>query len=94
MQISVVGCGYLGAVHAASLVELGHDVVGIDIDERRVAALSQGRSPFFEPGFQDLLDHTLASGRLRFSNDMADAVAWIYGGHGRRIQLANAALHS
>jgi UDPglucose 6-dehydrogenase len=73
MRISVVGCGYLGAVHAASLVELGHDVVGIDVDERKVAALSQGQSPFYEPGFQELLEHSLASGRLQFSTDVTRA---------------------
>jgi UDPglucose 6-dehydrogenase len=73
MRISVVGCGYLGAVQAASLVELGHEVVGIDVDARKIAALCQARSPFYEPGFQDLLEHTLASGRLSFSTDITDA---------------------
>ena len=73
MRISVIGCGYLGAVHAASLVELGHDVIGVDVDERKVAALRQARSPFFEPGFQDLLERMLATGRLSFSTDIADA---------------------
>ncbi|MGY1733381.1 NAD(P)-binding domain-containing protein, partial [Geodermatophilus sp. SYSU D01045] len=73
MRISVIGCGYLGAVHAASMAELGHEVVGIDVDERKVAALGAGRAPFYEPGFEELLGATLASGRLRFSTDVADA---------------------
>jgi UDPglucose 6-dehydrogenase len=73
VRISVIGCGYLGAVHAASMVELGHEVVGVDVDQRKVAELRAGRSPFYEPGFQDLLTHSLASGRLRFSTDIADA---------------------
>jgi UDPglucose 6-dehydrogenase len=73
MRISVIGCGYLGAVHAASLVELGHDVVGVDVDHRKVAALGRGDSPFYEPGFQDLLEHSLKSGRLSFSTDVAAA---------------------
>ncbi|HEY0403693.1 MAG TPA: nucleotide sugar dehydrogenase, partial [Blastococcus sp.] len=73
MKISVVGCGYLGAVHAASLVELGHQVVGVDVDERKVGALCQARSPFYEPGFQELLEHSLASGRLSFTTDVGDA---------------------
>jgi UDPglucose 6-dehydrogenase len=73
MKISVVGCGYLGAVHAASMAELGHDVVGIDVDERKVASLREGRAPFYEPGFEELLGRSLASGRLRFSAEMADA---------------------
>ena len=73
MRISVIGCGYLGAVHAASMAELGHEVVGIDVDEPKVAALRQARAPFFEPGFEELLERTLATGRLSFSTDIADA---------------------
>ncbi|RBY87401.1 UDP-glucose/GDP-mannose dehydrogenase family protein [Blastococcus sp. TF02A-26] len=73
MRISVIGCGYLGAVHAASLVELGHDVVGIDVDAGRVADLAAGRAPFYEPDFTELLRHSLASGRLSFSTEVADA---------------------
>jgi len=73
VKISVVGCGYLGAVHASSLAKLGHDVVGIDIDEAKVALLSAGQPPFYEPGLPELLTETLAAGSLRFSTDMADA---------------------
>uniref|UniRef100_UPI00300B87E2 nucleotide sugar dehydrogenase n=1 Tax=Geodermatophilus sp. FMUSA9-8 TaxID=3120155 RepID=UPI00300B87E2 len=73
MRISVVGCGYLGAVHAAAMVELGHEVVGVDVDERKVAALSEGRAPFHEPDFPALLEHGLASGRLRFTTDVGEA---------------------
>src|SRR5215218_3208838 len=72
MKITVVGCGYLGAVHAASMAELGHDVVGIDVDERKVASLSRAEAPFYEPGFVELLGTSLASGRLRFSTDIAE----------------------
>jgi UDPglucose 6-dehydrogenase len=73
MRISVIGCGYLGAVHAASMVELGHDVVGIDVDRGKIDALSHAKAPFYEPGFEELLERTLATGRLRFSADFADA---------------------
>ncbi|WP_158862544.1 UDP-glucose dehydrogenase family protein [Leifsonia sp. AG29] len=73
MRISVIGCGYLGAVHAAAMAHLGHEVVGIDVDAERIAALAAGRPPFFEPEFGDMLASSLASGRLRFSTDMADA---------------------
>jgi UDPglucose 6-dehydrogenase len=73
MRLSVVGCGYLGAVHAAAMASIGHDVVGIDVDERKVAKLSEGTAPFFEPDLQDMLQEGLASGRLRFSTDIADA---------------------
>jgi UDPglucose 6-dehydrogenase len=69
----VVGCGYLGAVHAAAMAELGHDVVGIDVDGAKVAALREGRAPFYEPGLPELLAAGVASGRLRFGSDAADA---------------------
>ncbi|RDV45420.1 UDP-glucose 6-dehydrogenase [Leifsonia sp. ku-ls] len=73
MRISVIGCGYLGAVHAASMAHLGHDVVGIDIDEAKIASLSAGRPPFFEPGLPEVLESATASGRLRFTTDFAAA---------------------
>ena len=73
MRVSVIGCGYLGAVHAAAMAELGHEVVGIDVDERKIAALAAGRPPFFEPGLPEILTSATASGRLRFSTDIADA---------------------
>jgi UDPglucose 6-dehydrogenase len=73
LKISVIGCGYLGAVHAASMAELGHDVVGIDVDAAKIALLSEGRAPFFEPGLPEILASTIATGRLRFSTDLADA---------------------
>ncbi|WP_308221127.1 nucleotide sugar dehydrogenase [Isoptericola sp. S6320L] len=71
-RVSVIGCGYLGAVHAASLARLGHDVVGIDVDEARVATLSAGRAPFYEPELVELLDEGRRAGRLRFSSDTTD----------------------
>ncbi|MFP3464324.1 UDP-glucose dehydrogenase family protein [Leifsonia sp. SIMBA_070] len=73
MRISVIGCGYLGAVHAASMAHLGHDVVGIDVDEAKIASLSVGRAPFFEPGLPEVLESAAASGRLRFTSDFAAA---------------------
>ncbi len=71
--MSVIGCGYLGAVHAAAMASLGHDVVGIDVDEGKVADLTAGAAPFFEPGLAELLDEGLRSGRLRFATDPAAA---------------------
>lgn len=73
MRVSVIGCGYLGAVHAACMTVLGHDVIGIDVDERKVEALRAGRAPFFEPGLPELLQQATATGRLTFSTSMADA---------------------
>jgi UDPglucose 6-dehydrogenase len=73
VKISVIGCGYLGAVHAACMTTLGHEVVGIDVDERKIAALREGRAPFYEPGLPEILAEASATGRLTFSSDMADA---------------------
>lgn len=73
MRISVIGCGYLGATHATAMASLGHDVVGVDVDAAKVRSLSEGVVPFFEPGLGELLTETLASGRLRFSTNLADA---------------------
>ena len=72
MKISVIGLGYLGAVHAAAMAKLGHDVIGLDVDATRVSVLSEGQAPFFEPGMPELLDEALSTGRLRFSTDYAD----------------------
>src|SRR3954464_13554823 len=55
------------------MAELGHDAVGIDVDRPKIEALQHARAPFYEPGFEELLGTSLASGRLRFSADMADA---------------------
>lgn len=73
MKLSVIGCGYLGAVHAAAMASIGHEVVGIDVDPRKVETLSRGEAPFFEPGLQEILSEGIASGRLRFSTEMAEA---------------------
>jgi len=73
VKLSVVGCGYLGAVHAACMAELGHDVVGIDVVERQVELLREGKAPFFEPGLPEILTSAGATGRLRFTTDIAEA---------------------
>mgnify|MGYP002718291926 CR=1 FL=1 len=72
MIVSVIGVGYLGAVHAAAMAELGHDVIGLDVDSGRVAAMQAGRAPFHEPGFEEILRRGLAAGRLRFTTDYAE----------------------
>ncbi|MFT4157035.1 MAG: UDP-glucose/GDP-mannose dehydrogenase family protein [Microbacterium sp.] len=73
MRLSVIGCGYLGAVHAAAMASIGHDVVGIDVDARKIDSLSQAKAPFFEPGLQEILEEGIRAGRLRFSTDASEA---------------------
>ena len=71
MRISVIGCGYLGAVHAACMAQLGHEVVGVDVDAAKVALLAEGKAPFYEPGLPELLTEAMGSGRLTFGTDMS-----------------------
>lgn len=73
MRVSVIGCGYLGAVHAACMAAIGHDVVGIDVDAAKVAALSEGVAPFYEPGLPELLKEQVGSGRLAFTTETTAA---------------------
>lgn len=73
MRITVIGCGYLGATHAACMAELGYEVLGVEIDPRKREALSAGRVPFHEPGLPELLAKHVASGRLRFTDSFAEA---------------------
>ena len=75
LRISVFGTGYLGATHAVAMAELGFEVVGVDVDQSKVDALAAGKVPFFEPGLPELLEKTLATGRLTFTTDAAAAVA-------------------
>ncbi|MGW5640434.1 UDP-glucose 6-dehydrogenase, partial [Streptomyces sp. NPDC003832] len=75
MRLTVIGTGYLGAVHAACMADIGHDVLGVDVDTEKIKALAEGRPPFHEPGFGDVLARALASGRLRFTTDLREAAA-------------------
>jgi UDPglucose 6-dehydrogenase len=72
VRVSVIGCGYLGAVHAASMAKFGHDVVGVDVDARKISELAAGRAPFYEPGLPELLAEVMVTGRLRFTTDLAE----------------------
>jgi UDPglucose 6-dehydrogenase len=72
-RVAVFGTGYLGATHAACLAELGHEVLGVDVDELKLKSLSNGEAPFFEPGLDDLLRRNLEPGRLRFTSSYEEA---------------------
>ena len=76
MRISVIGTGYLGAVHAACMAELGHEVLGVDTDERKTRALAEGKASFYEPGLAEMLVGATGSGKLRFSTSVAEAAAF------------------
>jgi len=71
-RLSVIGTGYLGATHAVCMVELGFDVIGLDVDQAKIDSLKSGKIPFFEPGLPELLEKHLNSGKLRFTTDYAE----------------------
>ena len=83
MKVTVFGTGYVGLVQGAVLADVGHDVVCVDIDEAKVAALQAGQVPIHEPGLQPMVQANQAAGRLRFTTDAAQGVA-----HGALIFLA------
>ena len=73
MKLSVIGCGYLGATHAACMSSLGFEVIGIDTDQSKVDLLSRGELPFYEPGLDTLLASEIKTGRLTFTTDFSAA---------------------
>ncbi|MGG7102284.1 UDP-glucose dehydrogenase family protein [Rhodococcus sp. 24CO] len=73
MRLTVFGTGYLGLTHAVCMAELGHEVLGVDIDAAKVEMLCAGAVPFFEPELAQLLTRNLESGRLHFTTSYAEA---------------------
>ncbi|MQS34397.1 UDP-glucose dehydrogenase family protein [Streptomyces katsurahamanus] len=73
MKMTVIGCGYLGATHAACMAELGHEVLGMDVDIDKVHTLNTGKAPFFERDLDGLLAKHTASGRLKFTASYQEA---------------------
>jgi UDPglucose 6-dehydrogenase len=75
MKVSVIGAGYVGLVSAACLAELGHEVVCMDSDARRISLLKSGFSPLYEPGLEALIQRNTQDLRLQFSVRLQDALA-------------------
>ena len=73
MRMTVIGTGYLGATHAACMAELGHEVLGVDVDEDKISVLQSGKVPFFEPRLPEVLERNIDAGRLGFSTDYDEA---------------------
>jgi len=74
MKIAVMGCGYVGLVSGTCLASLGHKVIGVDVDQKRVESLSRGEIPIYEPGLSELIRAETAQGRLSFSTDAIAAI--------------------
>ncbi|GHJ43678.1 UDP-glucose 6-dehydrogenase UdgA [Catellatospora sp. TT07R-123] len=73
MKITVIGSGHLGATHAAGMADIGHEVIGVDIDQAKIETLNAGRGWFHEPELDVLLARNIGTGRLRFTTDFAAA---------------------
>lgn len=76
MRMTVIGTGYLGATHAACMAELGHEVLGVDVDETKIEALKNSKVPFYEPGLPEVLERNIDAGRLSFTTNYAEAAAF------------------
>ena len=72
--IAVIGTGYVGLTTAVCLAKLGHRVVGVDIDEAKVARLRSGVATIYEPGLEELMQETQKSGRLVFTSDYREGI--------------------
>ncbi|MFF6888614.1 UDP-glucose dehydrogenase family protein [Streptomyces sp. NPDC012421] len=76
MKVTVIGIGRLGAPYAASLADIGHDVLGVESDPHALAELRAGRAPFDEPGLSETIGKHTADGRMRFTDSYGEAAAF------------------
>ena len=74
MKVTVIGTGYVGLVTGTCFADSGNNVACVDINQAKIAGLNQGKSPIYEPGLEEMVEHTLAAGRLEFTTDLAAAI--------------------
>ncbi len=74
MDVTVIGCGYVGLVTGTCLASIGHTVRGVEKDARKLKTLQDGHCPIFEPGLQELMQENFASGQIQFTDNVKDAV--------------------
>src|SRR6202011_5706278 len=83
MNITIVGSGYVGLVTGACFADVGHNVICVDNDQRKVDALQKGHIPIYEPGLDDVVHRNVSAGQLRFTNNIEDGV-----GHSQIVFIA------
>jgi UDPglucose 6-dehydrogenase len=74
MDVTIIGCGYVGLVTGTCLAAIGHTVRGVEKDKKKLKALQDGHCPIFEPGLQEVLQENYASGQIQFTDNVQDAV--------------------
>src|SRR5256714_13252579 len=74
MDVTVIGCGYVGLVTGTCLASVGHTIRGVEKDQVKLKTLQDGHCPIFEPGLQELMQENYASGQLQFTDDVKSAV--------------------
>ena len=74
MDVTIIGCGYVGLVTGTCLAAIGHTVRGVEKDAKKLKTLQDGHCPIFEPGLQELMQENYASGQLQFTGDVKAAV--------------------
>src|SRR5205809_1616035 len=74
MDVTIIGCGYVGLVTGTCLASIGHTVRGVEKDQVKLKTLQDGHCPIFEPGLQELMQESYASGQLQFTDDVKSAV--------------------
>ncbi|MFD7580566.1 UDP-glucose dehydrogenase family protein [Kitasatospora sp. NPDC059817] len=76
MRVSVIGCGHLGIPHAAGMASIGHEVIGVDLDQAKVDLLNSGQTPIYEVGLPELLAKHTTDGQLSFTTDITKVADW------------------
>src|SRR5580765_6064357 len=74
MDVTIIGCGYVGLVTGTCLASVGHTVRGVEKDQKKLQTLQDGHCPIFEPGLQELMQENYASGQLQFTGEVKGAV--------------------
>ena len=85
MDVTIIGCGYVGLVTGTCLAAIGHTVRGVEKDKRKLKALQDGHCPIFEPGLQELLQENYASGQIQFTDDVSEAVKIMVDARNERV---------